>query len=63
MKLEEEMPMFKKQKVTFDPPESITHMVVSNNLVIIAMANQELLRLDLMQPDKREGELEEPFLK
>lgn len=63
MKLEEEVPMFSKQKVNFAPPESITHLVVSNNLVVIAMANQQLLRLDLKQPDKKEGALWQPLLK
>lgn len=46
--------MFSKQKVNFAPPDSITHLVVSNNLVVLAMANQQLLRLDLKQPDKPE---------
>lgn len=55
MKLEEEAPMFSKQKVNFAPPDCITHLVVSNNLLVLAMANQRLLRIDLRQPDKPEG--------
>lgn len=54
MKLEEETPIFVRQRVNFSPPDSITHLVVSNNLLVLAMANQHLLRIDLQQPDKTE---------
>ncbi|KAK3930225.1 Vacuolar protein sorting-associated protein 18-like protein [Frankliniella fusca] len=54
VKLEEESPMFGRNRVNFAPPDSITHLVVSNNLLILAMANQHLLRIDLRQPEKPE---------
>lgn len=54
VKLEEEAPMFSKQKVNFAPSDSITHLVVSNNLLVLAMANHRLLRIDLQQLDKTE---------
>lgn len=56
MVIEDETPMFSKQKVNFAPPERITHMCVSSELIVLAMANGILLRIDLKQPDKPEGE-------
>lgn len=47
--------MFSRQKVTFTPSDAITHLVVSNNLLVLAMANQRLLRIDLQHPDQFEG--------
>lgn len=54
MKLRDDGPIFTKQKVNFLPPEKITHLVVSSNLIVIAMANNVLLRIDMKQPDKPE---------
>nr|CAD7410985.1 unnamed protein product [Timema cristinae] len=54
MKLEEETPIFSKQKVNFSPTERITHLAVSSDLLILTMANSMLLRIDLKQPDNRE---------
>lgn len=47
-------PIFTKQKVNFSPSEQILHLVVSSNLIIIAMANNILLRIDMKHPDKVE---------
>jgi hypothetical protein len=55
MKLEEEPPIFSKQKVNFSPTDRITHMAVSNELLVLTMANNVLLRIDLRQPDKPQG--------
>ena len=55
MKLQDEVPIFIKQKVNFMPPDRILYMCVSSNLVVIAMANNILLRIDMKHPDKPEG--------
>lgn len=54
MAMEEETPVFKKQKVNFTPTDKIIHMAVSSELIILAMANNVLLRIDLKHPDKPE---------
>lgn len=55
MKLQDDGPIFTKQKINFSPSDKIIHLVVSSNLIIIAMANNVLLRIDMKQPDKVEG--------
>lgn len=55
MKLEDDVPMFSKKKVNFSPTDKITHLSVSNDIIIIAMANNVLLRINLRQPDHPEG--------
>lgn len=59
MAMEEETPVFWKQKVNFVPPERITHMCVSSELIVLAMANGILFRIDLKQKDKHEGKVQE----
>jgi len=54
MAIEDETPMFCKQKVNFAPPERITHMCVSSELIVLAMANGVIFRIDLKQPEKHE---------
>nr|XP_018899049.1 PREDICTED: vacuolar protein sorting-associated protein 18 homolog isoform X1 [Bemisia tabaci] len=49
--LQEEKPMFTKQKVNFLPTKRITHMAVCNELVVIVMANTTLLYKSLKDPD------------
>lgn len=55
MKLQDDGPIFTKQKVNFLPSDKILHLVVSSNTIVIAMANNVLLRIDMKQPDKTEG--------
>lgn len=55
MKLEEEPPIFSKQKVNFSPTDRITHLAVSNELLVLTMANNILLRIDLRKPDSPQG--------
>lgn len=55
MKLQDDGPIFTKQKVNFLPSDKILHLVVSSNTIVIAMANNILLRIDMKQPDKTEG--------
>ncbi|XP_014607285.1 PREDICTED: vacuolar protein sorting-associated protein 18 homolog isoform X2 [Polistes canadensis] len=54
MKLQDDSPIFTKQKIIFSPSDKIIHLVVSSNLIVIAMANNVLLRIDMKQPDKVE---------
>lgn len=55
MKFQDDGPIFIKQKVNFLPSDKILHFVVNNNIIIIAMANNILLRIDMKQPDSPEG--------
>nr|XP_034180513.1 vacuolar protein sorting-associated protein 18 homolog [Osmia lignaria] len=54
MKLQDDGPIFIKQKVNFLPPDKILHLVVNNNIIVIAMANNILLRIDMKHPDTPE---------
>ncbi|KAH0950839.1 hypothetical protein HN011_007913 [Eciton burchellii] len=54
MKLQDDGPIFTKQKVNFLPSDKILHLCVSSNTIVIAMANNTLLRIDMKQPDKTE---------
>lgn len=54
MKLQDDGPIFTKQKVNFLPSDRILHLSVSSNTIVIAMANNILLRIDMKQPDKTE---------
>jgi hypothetical protein len=47
--------MFTKQKVNFSPTNQITHLVVGGNTIVLAMANNVLLRINLNAPDVLEG--------
>lgn len=38
------------------PPDKILRMSVGGNFIVIAMANNILLRIDMKYPDKPEGE-------
>ncbi|XP_034942311.1 vacuolar protein sorting-associated protein 18 homolog isoform X2 [Chelonus insularis] len=54
MKLQDEEPIFIRQRVNFKPPDSILHLAVSSNYIVIAMANNVLLRIDVKVPEKIE---------
>ena len=54
MKLQDDGPIFIKQKVNFLPRDRILHLVVNNNIIVIAMANNILLRIDMKHPDTPE---------
>ncbi|KAJ8042892.1 Vacuolar protein sorting-associated protein 18-like [Holothuria leucospilota] len=51
--IEEDIKIFTRQKINFTPPRAITHMVASNNMLMIAMADKTLLRINRDQPDQR----------
>uniref|UniRef100_A0A1B6D9S6 Vacuolar protein sorting-associated protein 18 homolog n=1 Tax=Clastoptera arizonana TaxID=38151 RepID=A0A1B6D9S6_9HEMI len=54
MSMEEEHPIFAKKKVNFAPTDRILHMSVSNELAVLAMANNMLLRIDLKNKSEPE---------
>lgn len=56
MKLQNDGPIFTKQKVNFLPSDKILHLAVSSNTTVIAMANNILLRINMKQPNTPEGE-------
>lgn len=55
MKLEEDTPIFSKQKLNFNPSDRITHLTVANDYLVLVMANGVLFRIDLTCPDRNEG--------
>ncbi|XP_046959364.1 vacuolar protein sorting-associated protein 18 homolog isoform X1 [Vanessa cardui] len=54
MQLNDNTPMFSKQKMNFNPSDLITHVAVSSDFLVLAMANGKLFRLDLKMPDQHE---------
>lgn len=54
MQLNDNTPMFSKQKMNFNPSDLITHVAVSSDYLVLAMANGKLFRLDLKMPDQHE---------
>lgn len=50
MQLEDDVPMFSKQKMKFNPSDLITHATVSSDYLVLAMANSRLFRFDLKNP-------------
>ncbi|XP_064080342.1 vacuolar protein sorting-associated protein 18 homolog [Macrobrachium nipponense] len=54
-KLEEEAAIFLlDRRVNFSPPHPITHLVVSNHHLVLAMANKTLIRINLSNPNNLE---------
>ncbi|XP_063825153.1 vacuolar protein sorting-associated protein 18 homolog isoform X1 [Ostrinia nubilalis] len=54
MQFDDNTPMFSKQKMNFNPSDLITHVAVSSDYLVLAMANGKLFRLDLKKPDQHE---------
>ncbi|XP_068725314.1 vacuolar protein sorting-associated protein 18 homolog isoform X1 [Montipora capricornis] len=52
VKSEDEVPIFRRQKINFRPPSNIVDVAVSSNMVAIALSNNELMRLDLSNPSE-----------
>lgn len=55
MQMDDNTPMFSKQKMNFNPSDLITHVAVASDYLVLAMANGKLFRLDLKMPDQHEG--------
>ncbi|KPP69938.1 vacuolar protein sorting-associated protein 18-like [Scleropages formosus] len=51
-RLEEEKPIFNKQRIDFSPPEKINHFAVCNNQLCMSLGRDTLLRIDLGKPDQ-----------
>ncbi|MBN3273313.1 VPS18 protein, partial [Polyodon spathula] len=51
-RLEEERPIFNKQRIDFSPPENINHFAVCNNQLCMSLGKDILLRIDLGKPDQ-----------
>ncbi|CAB1342575.1 unnamed protein product [Coregonus sp. 'balchen'] len=52
VRLEEEKPIFNKQRIDFSPPEKINHFAVCNNQLCMSLGKDTLLRIDLAKPDQ-----------
>lgn len=52
VRLEEEKPIFNKQRIDFSPPEKINHFAVCNNQLCMSLGKDTLLRIDLGKPDQ-----------
>lgn len=55
MQLEDNTPMFSKQKMKFNPSDLITHAAICSDYLVLAMANGRLFRINLKRPDNDEG--------
>lgn len=44
VRLEEEKPIFNKQRIDFSPPEKINHLAVCNNQLCMSLGKDTLLR-------------------
>ncbi|XP_049869463.1 vacuolar protein sorting-associated protein 18 homolog [Pectinophora gossypiella] len=54
MQVEDNTPMFSKQKMNLTPSDTITHIAVASDYLVLAMANGKLFRMDLRMPDNAE---------
>ena len=56
--LENERPMFSKQKVAFTPQFPVRHMIAQSGKIYLILVNNTLMRIDTQSPDKINGEIE-----
>ncbi|CAK1547432.1 unnamed protein product [Leptosia nina] len=54
MQLEDNTPLFSKQRMNFNPSDLITHVAVASDYLVLAMGNGKLFRMDLKVPDQQE---------
>lgn len=47
----DDVPMFSRRRVDFFPGDNITHLCACGEIIIIAMANNVLHRINIRQPD------------
>jgi len=50
-RLDDDTPIFNKQRINFDPPDPITHMCICNSHLVMGMSTNILLCIDLDHPD------------
>lgn len=55
MALDQDEPIFSKTKRDLTPSGTITHAVISNKYLVVAMANNIIFRMDLHQSQKQDG--------
>lgn len=53
--LENERPMFAKQKVSFTPQYPVRHMCAQAGRIALVLVNNTLLRIDTKSPDNING--------
>ncbi|CAG9766632.1 unnamed protein product [Ceutorhynchus assimilis] len=53
MTLQQDIPIFTKSKRDFTPLDKITHVAIANKYLVVAMANNDLLRMNLNNPSER----------
>ena len=53
---------FSITKVDYAPPRSVTHMVTSNNILVMALEGGKLIRLDLRNTSELSGAFQMDFL-
>lgn len=58
LKLEEEAPIFNKQRINFKPTHPTASLAVSNNQLALVMSNKVLLRIDLSKKDPQPEEID-----
>lgn len=51
-RLEDDTPIFSKQRINFKPPDPIVSLTVCNNFLVMGMISNILLRIDLEHPDQ-----------
>ena len=51
-------PLFQRQGIPFSPPHPLTHCVVSNGHLLLAMGNKTLLKIDQSSPSALPEELD-----
>lgn len=51
-RMEDDTPIFNKQRINYNPADPITHLCVCSNYLVMAMSSNILLRIDLSHPDK-----------
>ncbi|XP_061377233.1 vacuolar protein sorting-associated protein 18 homolog [Danaus plexippus] len=54
IQLDDNKPMFSKRQMNFTPSDLITHVAVSSDYLVLAMANGMIFRLDVKMPDENE---------
>lgn len=50
-RLDDEIPIFNKQRINFDPPDPIVQMCVCNSHLVMGMSTNIVLRIDLEHPE------------
>ncbi|KAL7635941.1 UNVERIFIED_CONTAM: hypothetical protein RMT77_013758 [Armadillidium vulgare] len=54
LKLDQDSSIFSKFRINYNPPNPVTHLVVNNNHLVLAMSNKVLIRIDLSTPNNVE---------